>query len=264
MRKPNLKTGLVVTLMAVCLVGGTAMAQVYTDPVGFVKVDVVQSGLTMVSVPLEAADKALNGAAGCLGDMIKENLTGGPSPVTADVLWKWDAATQKYETAFLVAAPGSPYDGKWFNPAAGALSTLSFNAGDAMWVDRKAGGAALETITFLGWVPMEATKSVTLVKGLTMFNWPYPTTLGLNASTLASVAQGGPSPITADVVWEWDETAGKYVSAFLVAAPGSPFDGKWFDATAGALSTITFGPGYAFWFDRKPATAATWICNRPY
>ncbi len=264
MRTHKPKTFLVVSFMAVCLLGTAAMAQVYTDPVGFVKSDIVRDGLTMVSVPLQAADTRLNGDPGCVGDMIKENLNGGASPAAADVIWKWDAATQSYEQAFLVYAPGTTFDNTWFNPTAGAPSTATFSAGEAMWIDRKSAGDPVEQITFLGWVPMEGTRSLTFVKGLNMFAYPFPVTMLINDTDLAGSANGGPSSAAADVVWEWDGAAGSYKSAFLVAAPGSPFDGKWFDQTAGAESDITFGPGAAFWFERKPDDPATWAVTRPY
>jgi len=260
---------LAVGIMAVGFLGSTAVAQVYTDPVGFVKVNVVRAGLTMVSVPLDATpggadmDK-LNGPAGCVGDMFKENLTGGPSALAADVIWKWDASVQKYAMAFLVKAPGSPYDGKWFDPSIGQPSALRFQAGESCWVERKTAGADVVIITFLGWVPTASTTTLTLVKGLNMFNWPYPTTLKLNDSTLNQYANGGPSALAADVVYQWDPVAKKYVFAFLVKAAGSPYDGKWFNPAAGALSTITFEPGAAFWFERKPINPASWPCAKPY
>jgi len=264
MRTANLKTGFVLTLMAVCLVGGTAMAQVYTDPVGFVKVDVVKNGLTMVSVPLDAADKRLNGDAGCLGDMVKENLTRGPSGAEADEVYKWDAATTTYKAAFYVDAPGTSFDQKWFDPDAGDLSTLAFNAGEALWVSRKNTGDPTELITFLGWVPMEQTKSVTFVKGLTMFGYPFPVTVAVNDTNLNTVATKGPSSAEADSLYFWDAVARTYKQAFLALAPGSPFDNKWFDPDLGDLSTLSFSPGVAMWFNRVPANAITWPVTRPY
>lgn len=264
MRTANLKTGFVATLMAVCLVGGTAMAQVYTDPVGFVKVDVVKNGLTMVSVPLDAADKHLNGDAGCLGDMIKENLTPGFSPAEGDEVLKWDPTTEEYSSAFYADAPGTSFDRTWFDLASGDKSTLAFNAGDAMWVWRKNTGDPTELITFLGWVPMELTKSVTFVKGLTMFGYPFPVTVGLNDTNLHEVAQKGFSSSEADAIYAWDPAATNYTTAFLADAPGLPFDNKWFDPDLGDLTTMSFAPGGAFWFNRYPANAITWQVTRPY
>ncbi len=256
--------GLVAGIVAVSLFAPTAMAQVYTDPVGFVKVDTVQNGLTMISVPLDAADKHLNGAAGCVGDMIKEKLLGGPAPAAADIIYKWDPTIQDYAWAFLVKAAGSPYDGKWFDAKGGQLSGLVFEAGEACWILRRNTGDPLATITFLGWVPMEASTSVGLVQGLTMFDWPYPTTLKINDSTLKDIGQRGPAPAAADIVYKWDSAVQNYVFAFLVGAAGSPYDGKWFDPVGAKLSDITFEPGAGFWYLRRPAATAVWVCARPY
>ena len=264
MRTSILIAGLVAGIVAVSLFAPTATAQVYTDPVGFVKADTVKNGLTMISVPLDAGDKKLNGVAGCVGDMIKENLLGGPGLGAADVVYKWDPAVQDYKYAFLVKAPGTPYDGKWFDPKAGQPSTLTFDSGEAMWILRRNTGTNPAIITFLGWVPMEATTSVSLIQGLTMFNWPYPTTLKLNDSTLYTVADGGPGLGAADVVYKWDSALQDYSYSFLVDAPGSPFHGKWFDPKKAALSDITFEPGIGFWFLRRPAAACVWPCTRPY
>jgi hypothetical protein len=261
MRTANLKIGLVVTLMAVCLIGGTAMAQVYTDPVGFVKVDVVRGGLTMLSVPLQAADTALNGDPGCVGDMIKENLTGGTNPAAADNIYVWDAATQKYESYWLLDLPaGGTYDLHWM--LGGVPTDHVLNAGDALWIERKTAGDPAETITFLGWVPMDLTKSVTFVNGLTMFAWPFPTTLAVNDSTLNGVATGGTNPAASDNLYDWNATTGSYTSAWLLNLPGNPNDGKWL--TGATPTTMTFAPGAAFWFERKGLNPITWVCNRPY
>jgi hypothetical protein len=262
MRTLNRKTGLVVIIMAVCFFATTAMAQVYTDPVGFVKVDVVRDGLTMVSVPLQAADTRLNGDPGCLGDMIKENLTGGTNPAAADTIHVWDAATQSYETYWLLDLPdpGGTYDLNWM--LGGAPTDRALSAGEALWIERKSAGDPAETITFLGWVSMEQTKSVTFVNGLTMFAWPFPTTLAVNDSTLGEAATGGTNPAAADNVYEWDETAGTYTSAWLLDLEGNPNDGKWL--VGATPTTMAFEPGAAFWFERKSLDPATWLCERPY
>lgn len=264
MRTLKMKICVVVTLMAVCLLGGTAMAQVYTDPVGFVKVDVYRNGLTMVSVPLQAADPQLNGEPGCIGDMIKENLTGGPSGGEADEIYRWDPNTQSYKSAFYVDFPGTTFDKKWFDPDAGDLSDMAFNAGDAMWISRKTVTPDNVTITFLGWVPMEGTRSVTFQKGLNMFAYPFPVSVDLNATNLNEAATGGPSAGEADTVYAWDPVNGTYATAFLVDFPGSPFHDQWFDPDTGALTTFAFQPGVAAWFSRYPANPITWVVSRPY
>ncbi|NQT83593.1 hypothetical protein HQ563_11235 [bacterium] len=262
-RKAKIGICFVVSIMAAGLLG-TAMAQVYTDPVGFVKVDAVRNGLTMISVPLTAADNALYGAEGCVGDQIKENLTGGAGAAFADVIWKWDLGTQSYVTAFLIADWGAPYDGNWWDEGAGDYSTLTFDAGEACWIMRRDNDPELATITFLGWVPMGETTTLTLVKGLSMFNWPYPTTLALNDSTLGAAGTGGAGAAFADVVWQWEAATQGYTTAFLIDTWGVPYDGQWWDEATGDYSTIQFAPGAGFWYMRRPDASAVWVCTRPY
>ncbi len=106
----------------------------HTVPVGVVKVVIPKEGLTMLSVPLAAADPGLNGDPGCIGDMIKENLTGGSDVATGDKVWKWDPATQVYQTAFLIAGWGEPYDGRWWDGQSGGFSTMILHAGETFWL----------------------------------------------------------------------------------------------------------------------------------
>ncbi len=239
----------------------------HTYPVGFVKVDTVRDEVTMISVPLlwdppaDPLDKKLNGP---IGWMIGENLTGGTGGTTGDMIWNWIPVLQSYgETAFLIE--GWPeHDGEWYDEWAGDLSAMTFDLGEGFWVRRTHWGPEMATIIFLGWVPTANTIPLTLVRGLTMFNWPYPTTPKLNDSTLGRVGHGGASAASADVVWRWDGVAKRYTMAFLVDLPGTPFHGKWFDPAAGAVSNISFIPGTAMWYERKPVTPAVWVCTRPY
>jgi len=252
--------------MVVGALAPVAMAQVYTDPVGFVKVDAIAHGMTMVSVPLNAQDKKLNGDPGCLGDMIEEQLVGFESAGEADSIYTWDPATESFTQVFLVEGTGDPnYDNKWFNTDF-TQSTLELKAGDVFWVDRRSGhGTQTATITFLGWVPTEDSITVRLYPGLTMFTWPYPTDLAINSSTLGTVAHGAEDPSAADTVYRYDPVAGSFSAAFLVSLPGDPLDGKWCDVSTFEPTDMKFVPGAGFWFLRQRAyPQITWICNRPY
>jgi len=267
-RKGKIGICMVVSIMAAGLLGSTAMAQVYTDPVGFVKVDVYRNGYTMISVPLRASDTAMNGVAGCIGDIFEGVLLGASSAGEADAVLKWDAASVRYGYAWLVDGWGVPYDGTWQDPDTGVDSTMTFEPGEACWVLRMNQGAEVETITFLGWVPMEETKTLSFIQGLNMFNWPYPTTLGIDASGLGAVSTAGGSAGEADVVWQWDTQAETYTIAFLVTGWGAPYDGNWYDPNTSAIvppfTSIEFGPGKAFWFQRQFADPVVWVCSRPY
>jgi len=240
---------------------------VYTDPVGFVTVEAVRDGLTMISVlllwdpPAAPLDNMLNGP---IGDMIGENLSGGTGGMTGAAIWRWNPLVQNYnETAFLIDG-WPPHDGNWYDEWAGDFSAMTFDLGEGCWVRRTHWGPDMATIIFLGWVPTAGTIPLTLGKGLTMFNWPYPTRLALNDSSLRGVGHGGASPTGADIVRKWDPVAKTYKMAFLVDLPGHAFHGKWFDPDAGNLSDIEFIPGTAMWYDRKPDDAAVWVCTRPY
>ncbi len=110
---------------------------IHTVPVGFVKVPVVPDGLTMLSVPLVAADNRLNGDTGCIGDILKEAVIGGASAGDADVVFKWNVHTQSYTTAYVVAGVSLDVDGEWWDEEIGAPSTMTLNVGECFWVLRR-------------------------------------------------------------------------------------------------------------------------------
>ncbi len=243
--------------LAVSMLGAKVTAQG-----GFVRVEVYRDALTMVSVPLHVTDSALNGDADCVGNMMAEVLAGGPGAVTADVIWKWDAASQRYQMAFLIDAWGPPYDGRWWDEAANDYSTMTLDVGDACWIQRRSHGEAVEKITFLGWAPVEEMKTVTFVNGLTMFNYPYPVRMALSESTLGAVAVCGGGAATSDVVWEWLSLERRYRTAFC--GDWWPGPAGWIDPETGELSTMEFAPGKAFWYQRRPVNPAVWKVHRPY
>ncbi|MDP2898124.1 MAG: right-handed parallel beta-helix repeat-containing protein [bacterium] len=110
---------------------------IYTVPVGFVKVFAVEGGLTMLSVPLVPADNRLNGDPGCMGDILKEAVTGGAGAGDADVVFKWNAKTQSYTTAYVVAGVNTDFEGKWWDEETGTLSTMTLDVGECFWVLRR-------------------------------------------------------------------------------------------------------------------------------
>ncbi len=81
------------------------------------------------------AEHSMEGDRGCA-------LWGGASAEEADVLWKWNASTQSYETSYLVARWGEPYDGRWWDDETGALSVMRFAVGECFWVSRRSQTAA--------------------------------------------------------------------------------------------------------------------------
>ncbi len=112
-------------------------AGIYTNPVGFVKVFPVKDGFTMISVPLVPADSRLNGSSGCIGDVIAASLAGGPTAEEADMLWKWNASTQSYASAYLLDGLGEGYDGKWWDDEADDFSAMTLSAGESFWILRR-------------------------------------------------------------------------------------------------------------------------------
>ena len=244
-------------------------AGVYTAPAaGFVRVPASRNGLTMMSVPLWSSDARLNGDPGCVGDTLKKYLCGGPAGAAADFIYKWDPGEQKYKRTWLIGGTGKPdHDGKWWDDDRADFSDITLDVGDCFWLRRRNTGPETVLIMFLGGVPYEETKTIRFVRGQTMFCWPYPTVLALNDSTLADIGAGGPDLERADVVSGWDLERQEYVKAFLLGGTGGELDGTWFNpgpTPPPGPSEIQFEPGAAFWYERRSAEPAVWVCHKPY
>jgi hypothetical protein len=246
-----------------------------TNPVGFVKVTAHKYWRTMMSVPLlpdrpgtppdmRLADPTLPYTAGNLhvGFTIAEPLPASTSAI--DIIIKWNPGRQAYEIATLYEFS---FVRVWWDHDNGVPSGMELRLGDGFWLDRGPEDPADATIVFLGWVPTEASRSVDLVKGLTMFNCPYPTELKLNdpACTLKDVGCRGTHAGAADVVYEWHPDSSVYTSAFLLGGTGLPphLEGKWWDDATGTESDLGFKPGGAMWYLRRSATV-TWNCAMLY
>jgi hypothetical protein len=248
-------------------VGGKAR----TYPVGFVQVEVYPYGFTpttygmnMISVPLLSdrpgpppPDMDLVDPVTLtnkrVGNMIAKDLPEG------SLIVRWDPDRKRYDGARLYDVPPNV----WV-PFSETFD-VSFDLGEGFWLFLES-SPSIPTIVFLGWVPTADSIPVTFRKGLTMFNWPYPTTLDLNDSTLKDVGQRALSAPEADVVYKWDHLTSSYTSAFLLGGIGLPpaLEGKWWDTRAEKESEIDFKPGGAMWYLRRPATSAVWVCTRPY
>ncbi len=180
----------------------------------------------------------------------------------------WDPGEQEYKRAWLIGGTGKPdYDGKWWDDDRADFSDMTLEVGDCFWLRRRNTGPDEVDIVFLGGVPYEETRTIGFVRGRTMFCWPYPTTLALNESTLAEIAAGGPDLERADVVSGWDLERQEYVKAFLVGGTGGELDGTWFNpgpTPPPGPSEIQFEPGVAFWYERRSAEPAVWVCHKPY
>jgi hypothetical protein len=234
-------------------------ADVFSNEVGFIKVDTVDNGVVLASVPLillgDSPYYGLNNAAlnapGPIGLMLSADLVGGTTFATSDRVMCYSGG---YRTAWLYHNPGNPSDNMWIegvNP-----STLTLQPHQGFWIVRVHSGSP-DTVTFLGGVRTDALVNITFNAGFNMIGWPYPTEHDLQTSTLdADGAYGAGSFATADRIgdyvvgvgyeWHWLHTSGVWVKGV------SP-------------STLKLEPEKGYWYYRQPAQGSfTWHCAKPY
>jgi len=239
-------------------------AEVYSNEVGFIKVDTVDNGAVFASVPLtllgDDPHYGLNNesgtALGQIGAMLAADLKGSTGLVTADKIMYFDSAAvpPRYRVAWLYD------DGTTLAWLEGwNMSTLELEPGKGFWVLRSNSSDA-DTITFLGEVRTDESVAITLKPGYNMFSWPYPTTHDVQASTLgADGAYGSTGSATADRIGAYD------------AATGYSWHWLYDDGTTQAwlegwnLSTLQFQAGKGYWYYRQAAQGEfVWNCARPY
>jgi hypothetical protein len=247
-------------------------AAAYSDPVGFVKVDIRRDDYSQIAIPLVAADMALNDtddSVTCLGEMLSETLIGDPVPDNCPKIYKY-LVGGGFEGAFLYDSGGSPAaDNKWYNTQTFALSTLVLDLQTGYYAQRIAdGGSDPQTPTVLGDVDVSDTISVSIPTNFSMFAYPYPKSIGVNdADGLQTEdgAYGDPVPDNCDKIYKY-QAGGGFEGAFLYNSGGSPAaDNKWYNTQTFALSTMTLDLDEGAYYWRNPAQGAfVWVASRPF
>jgi hypothetical protein len=256
-----LLTLIVVPALVILFVPGSSpvSAEVYSNEVGFIKVDTVDNGVVLASVPLVLLgdspyyglnNQALTGP-GPVGLMLSADLVGSTQFATADRVMTYDFG---YRTAWLYHNPGSPNDNMWIegvNP-----TTLTLQPHQGFWIVRTHSSNP-DTVTFVGGVRTDATVDITISAGFNMIGWPYPTEHDLQTSTLdADGAYGSGSFATADRI-------GDYV-------PGVGYEWHWLHSSGTWVkgvtpSTLKLEPERGYWYFRQvPQGSFTWHCAKPY
>ena len=239
-----------------------AIAQVYTDPAGFVKGTAYKNTYTLMSVPLNWTSALINEG---IGAMLAENLTGANNPFDADQILKFHSDTQQYKTAWLLSYPGHPLDGKWIDPDTLEESTMTLAPGDAFWVRRRNTGNDTAEIVFLGWVPMAGYTDIVINTGWNHVAYSYPTPTAINDTSLKDDgAYGSTNAFDADNVLEWDPVTGTYRTAWLLDWPEHMYDDMWIDPNTLTPSDIIFSPTKGYWYNRRGGGSFTWHIIKPY
>jgi hypothetical protein len=287
--KLTLALGLAVVLVMVMVQGSswlrpTATASAaYSDPVGFVKIDVLKDKFNQISIPMAVDDMRLNDeddSATSVGDMLSSGLLGAGNPAVCPTIWQFDPSTGFYTIALYFDSGGSypTLDGRWLNNSY-VPSTMSLAGGDGYFLQRAAdAGPSTQQPVILGDVEVADTVSIAIAGDggtaakFTMIGYPYPVDMGVNDAGFITEADGGFGgfPGTSDEIYKWDPNAaggtGGFEVILLFQSGGSypTLDGKWLDNTYNP-STMVMAPGEGFFYARyKTQSGFTWDVARPF
>jgi hypothetical protein len=217
------------------------------------------SAMNLVSIPFVpyGSDKI------DIDSVMGTQLTGAPSELNADRIWKWIPDSSKYEIAWLVS--GGPYDGRWWDSETDTFSNMTLDADEGFWIQNR---HDTQNLTFWGKVADDSNRTISLKKGMQQFGSAYPVIVLLTDSDLdEDGAIGAINELNADRIWEWDSSLETYKIAWLIEGIGPPYDGKWWDSSTGSESTIKLRPGVGYWFELRdlPGHADfTWTYPKPY
>jgi hypothetical protein len=217
---------------------------------------IVQSSMNLVSTPLDPFNTACSA-------LMNSQLTGASSELNADRIWKWDPSSKNYQIAWLVS--GGLYDGEWWDSSTDTVSNMTLDADDGFWIQNRNG---VQKVTFSGEVSDMPNRTISLMTGLQLIGSAYPEEVILTNSELwEDGATGAINEIDADRILSWDAVTQSYKFAWLIDGIGPPYDGKWWDSSTGAETTIKLQPGQGLWFELRDLPGHsnfTWTYPKPY
>ena len=252
---------------------GQASNVVYSpNIVGFVKVEVPGTNkISMVAVPFEPGNS--NGFY-TLDEVLGTNFTAYWSATLADEVWVWNAASNKYEVAYLNNGQwqDSAVDWKWcytdadgFPYPCSQTNLFNITPTTGFFINNR---HADRTVYMSGLVP---TGSVTTVQmaDLQLLANPYPTAVPL-VSMIGTHdgAQAYWSSTIGDEIWIWNTAGQCYDQYFLNNGQwqDDAVNWKWCGTDTNGYpfaATNTLLPGMSFFYKSKGA-GFQWNVPRPY
>jgi hypothetical protein len=195
-------------------------------------------------------------------------LTGSGTAPNADNILVFDAATQNYTIYYLYYATKgtTTYNNKWvLNSVTPAGVTLK--SGDAFWINVK--NTTDLPATFVGQVPAEAAKTLTLKQGFNMIGGIFsadwdPNSLG--TTFWAANGTGSGTAPNADNILVFDAATQNYTIYYLYYATKgtTTYNNQW------VLNSVTPAPanfvkmGVGVWYSKKAAGDIEVPITRPY
>jgi hypothetical protein len=250
---------MILTLALALCASLAAQAQVYSNTVGMIKIDIPDNGLVFVSFPFEVADYNLQSVVG-------DQLSGSTSSGSSDRILVWNVNTSKYDTFWKVEGTDTVWDGKWIydQPGQPVEANVNISTGQGFWVQSRS--SSQQTLNVNGNVPASPVQ-ISIPLGLTQIGVPYPVSMNVNSPEfdINSIATGSTSSGSSDRLIFWDEDTQTYIRLWLVENTGTVYDGKWILDEPGAPQIADFDiiPGVGFWFQRRDLST-NWTPPVPY
>lgn len=248
MKKIMMLLGLITVVAFVASYAQTTNEVKSVNVVGYVKITIPSNKMTMGSFnfdPINSPTQTLNG-------IFSNQLTAGASALAGDNIVVWDKVGLKYKTFYKHTTLG------WRNKDNLAeLMTNEVLNGDAFWISSHQ--TTNQTVTFMGQVVdiPTFTNAMPFAIGMNMFGYPFPTEMGLRATSLFSNAVKGASALAADNVIYWDTNTMSYITYFAHTTLG------WRNKANLADTNFVLKPGFGYWYVRRNTTT-NWNEVQPY
>jgi len=257
-----------ITWLVGILLGGLAASvsgqTVYSNMVGFNKVLVDNGGQVMASTPFDSSVNTIS-------NIFSGQITGGSVNTAADNVLKWDAANGVYRIFYQLDA--GPFAGSWVESGVGFANDEPINPGEGFWVTNSE-TPGINTVVFVGEVPVDPSIGLVVKPGLQMIHNPYPAEISIRDTTLSdlnSKVAGGANINQSDLVFQWNTVHNAYDRFWFLSSlskwvkvPADPAATPGF-VGEGAVPDFFLEPGAAIWYQRRAdAGQFTWNITRPY
>lgn len=255
-----------ITWVVGILLGGLAATvsgqTVYSNMVGFNKVQVSNGEQVMTSTPFDNTDNTI-------ANIFSGQIAPGGGPTTSDNVLKWDGT--KYRIFFQLS--GGPLAGSWIESGVGVADDEPINPGEGFWVTNSQTPGE-NTIVLVGEVPTDPSIGITVNPGLQMIHNPYPAEISIRDTALHDLnanVEGGGSISQSDLVFQWNPVHSAYDRFWFLSSvakwvkvPADPAASPGF-VGEGAVPDFMLEPGAAIWYQRRAnAGSFVWNITRPY
>ena len=247
------KTAAVLTVISSLTSGALAQtAEVFSlNVVGFQKITPVSNAMTFSSMPFDTDDNRVSN--------VVMGLQPGTSVGSADTLFTWDPASQRYVKCWLRTS-----DSNWHVQATGnpLATNIYLDPGVGFIIVRPSSRTSEPVVVVAGDVVADTAITNTLVEGLNLVSYPYNGDVYLTNMTLRYIGARGTSVGSSDNIKMWDPIAQRFVTYWLRSSTTN-----WHKQVTGnpIASNVVIRSGECFFYQRLAGRGTlTWVESRPY